>query len=201
MALSPLHLMLLGLAMYLPFAGIKRSLYRLMGARIHRSVYIAPDVSLKCTDMRRVRMDAHCSLGLGTSISCECIEMDEDSKIAAGVRVCGKASVKLGRSVYLGHNVLLDCWNNVLLEDRVQLGPGAMILTHDSSNAYIRGAGITSAEAIVREDSYIGAGAIVLPGVEIGPRAIVGAGAVVTRHVPAGTTVVGVPARPQPERD
>jgi maltose O-acetyltransferase len=42
---------------------------------------------------------------------------------------------------------------------------------------------------------WIGGGAIVLPGVSIGDDAIVGAGSVVTRDVPPGTTVVGNPAR------
>ena len=54
----------------------------------------------------------------------------------------------------------------------------------------------TRAEKIViGDDVWIGAGAIVLPGVTIGEGAIIGAGAVVTKDVPAGETYVGVPAR------
>ncbi len=48
----------------------------------------------------------------------------------------------------------------------------------------------------IGSDVWIGGGAIVLPGVKIGDRAIVGAGAVVTKDVLADTTVVGNPARP-----
>ena len=50
--------------------------------------------------------------------------------------------------------------------------------------------------AAIGRDVWIGGGAIVLPGVKIGDRAIVGAGAVVTKDVLADTTVVGNPARP-----
>lgn len=47
----------------------------------------------------------------------------------------------------------------------------------------------------VKDGAVIGAGAIILPGVEIGCSAIVGAGAVVTKDVPPGVTVVGNPAK------
>ena len=47
----------------------------------------------------------------------------------------------------------------------------------------------------IEDGAFLGAGAIVLPGVTVGRDAIVGAGAVVTRDVPPGETVVGVPAR------
>lgn len=49
----------------------------------------------------------------------------------------------------------------------------------------------------IGDGSYIGTGAIVLPGVTIGRNAIVGAGAVVVKDVPDGTTVVGMPAKPR----
>ncbi|MET0292557.1 MAG: DapH/DapD/GlmU-related protein, partial [Steroidobacteraceae bacterium] len=50
---------------------------------------------------------------------------------------------------------------------------------------------------VIGRNVWIGAGALVLPGVTIGDDALIGAGSVVTRDVPAGTTVVGNPARPR----
>jgi acetyltransferase-like isoleucine patch superfamily enzyme len=52
------------------------------------------------------------------------------------------------------------------------------------------------APVIIRSGAYLGSGVTVLQGVEIGEQAVVGAGALVERNVPAGTVVAGVPARP-----
>ncbi|MNN96997.1 Maltose O-acetyltransferase [compost metagenome] len=64
-----------------------------------------------------------------------------------------------------------------------------------------RAEGLESARPIrIGRNVWIGGGAIVLPGVTIGDDAVVGAGSVVTRDVPAGATVVGNPARAVPAR-
>ena len=55
---------------------------------------------------------------------------------------------------------------------------------------------VATAPVVIEDDAWIGIGAIVLKGVRIGAGARVDAGAVVTRDVPAGTTVAGNPARP-----
>lgn len=65
---------------------------------------------------------------------------------------------------------------------------GAVVLTHD-------GVRKLHAVTVIGADSFIGCNAIILPGIRIGPQAIVAAGAVVTRDVPANTVVAGNPAR------
>ena len=51
-------------------------------------------------------------------------------------------------------------------------------------------------ETVVERGASLGSGAVILGGIRIGARAIIGAGAVVTRDVPPDATVVGSPARP-----
>ncbi len=75
-----------------------------------------------------------------------------------------------------------------------RITPGVMILTHDASFFNHTGR-YRVAPVKIGDRVYIGYGAIIMPGVTIGEDAIVGAGAVVTRDVPDGTVVVGVPAR------
>ena len=83
------------------------------------------------------------------------------------------------------------------LGDNCQVGPLVQIHTADHPrDRPLRPQGYESGVPVrIGSNVWIGGGAIVLPGVSIGDDAIVGAGSVVTRNVPPGTTVVGNPAR------
>jgi maltose O-acetyltransferase len=106
-------------------------------------------------------------------------------------------NIHIGDSVFL--NVLctiLDC-NQVRIGHHVMIGPNVQIYTaaHDL-RAETRNQGWEVAKPVVIEDNvWVGGGAILLPGVRIGRNAVVGAGAVVSRNVPANTIVAGNPAR------
>lgn len=101
-----------------------------------------------------------------------------------------------------GVQVGQNCWisHHCRVEPRTEIGnnctlTNCVVLTHDAS--MWRHLGKTrTAKVVIRDNCYIGYGAIVLPGVTIGPDSIVGAGSVVTRDVPPRTVVAGVPARP-----
>jgi maltose O-acetyltransferase len=85
----------------------------------------------------------------------------------------------------------------VTIGDDVQIGPNVQILTPTHPlDAERRRAKWEAAEPIAIGDNvWLGGGVIVLPGVTIGADAVIGAGAVVTRDVPAGVLAVGNPAR------
>lgn len=107
--------------------------------------------------------------------------------------------VTLGNKVRISENVKIDCSSPLLVEDNVWISENVSILNHEhnidarewkASKDVRKTQGLT-----LGEDSWIGAGAIILPQVSvIGKGAIVGAGSVVTKNVEPYTVVAGNPA-------
>ena len=108
-----------------------------------------------------------------------------------------------GQNIHIGDHVYLNflCTildnNEVHIGHHVMIGPAVQIYTAAHLlQAEARIQGWEVAKPIVIEDNvWLGGGAILLPGVRIGRNAVVGAGAVVSRSVPANTVVAGNPAR------
>lgn len=108
-----------------------------------------------------------------------------------------------GQNTYVGDHVYLNflCTifdnNEVHIGHHVMIGPAVHIYTAAHPiQAEARIQGWEEAKPIVIEDNvWLGGGAILLPGVTIGRNAVVGAGAIVTRSVPANMVVAGNPAR------
>lgn len=105
----------------------------------------------------------------------------------------------IGDDVYIGHDVHLHAVDDVsigsgsMLADGVYIGSG---MHSKGKFAQVHGTGPIN----VGHGCFIGQRAIILGGVTIGDGAVVGAGSVVTRDVPAGATAAGVPARVLPGR-
>ena len=103
----------------------------------------------------------------------------------------------IGSGCHLGKEVLLDLCDRVTIGAETTVSMRVMILTHlDVGRSPLKRAAFPRRQAPVTigAGSYLGAGAIILPGVTVGKFAVVGAGAVVTRDVPERAVVAGVPA-------
>ena len=104
---------------------------------------------------------------------------------------------RLGMTVGPGVAFALESTPDVFWPDRITvrahaiIGYDATILCHEYLQEEYR-----VGEVVIGERAMIGAGAIVLPGVEVGADARVAANSLVSEDVPAGTTVAGVPAEP-----
>lgn len=106
-------------------------------------------------------------------------------------------NIELGKNFYANHHCIILDAAKVRIGDDVLLGPGVQIytVTHPLDAAQ-RKTGLEKGQAVTIGNSvWIGGGAIILPGVSIGDVAVVAAGAVVTKDVPASVVVAGNPAK------
>ena len=106
-------------------------------------------------------------------------------------------NIGLGAGSFLNFNCIILDVCAVVIGEKTQIGPGVQLIAADHPREEaMRDAGLEFARPVrIGRNVWIGAGAIVLPGITVGEGAIVGAGAIVTRDVPAGATAVGNPAR------
>ena len=108
-------------------------------------------------------------------------------------------NIRLGAGVFLNFNCVILDVVEVTIGDRTKIGPGVQILAADHPrDPAIRATGLESGRPVrIGCNVWIGAGAIILSGVSIDDDALIGAGSVVTRNVPAGAIAFGNPARVQ----
>jgi maltose O-acetyltransferase len=106
-------------------------------------------------------------------------------------------NLKIGNNCYVGKAVLFDIPNRIVLEDEVVVSARATFLTHADTGSRIMSHWYPRREGPIRigRGTWIGAGAIIFPAVELGECCVVGAGAVVTHSWPARSVIVGVPAK------
>ena len=110
----------------------------------------------------------------------------------------GFRALKTGECAFLGDQVLIDLARGVVLGDHVTVAARANLITH--LNVGYRDHPLQAAfpakaqPVVIGSGSFVGAGATILAGVQVGERCFVAAGAVVSRDVPAGRLVAGVPA-------
>lgn len=128
------------------------------------------------------RIWAFTNILAGASIGSDCNICDQvfiENEVRVGNRVTVKCGVQL--------------WDGTTLEDDVFVGPN-VTFTNDKlprSKHHLD----EFPRTLIRQGASIGGGAVILPGITVGPHAMVGAGAVVTKDVPPYAIVTGNPAR------
>lgn len=129
------------------------------------------------------------------------ISIDKNTRIGKNTRI---SSGFKGR-IKIGSNVLLDDGCFVMAQDKIVIGNNTWIAAYcfitDFNHIYknnkklIVEQGYDIKSVVIGENVWIGAHCIILPGVTIGDRVVVGAGSVVTKDIPANSIAVGNPAR------
>jgi len=109
-----------------------------------------------------------------------------------------KSTLLLGDEVFIGYGTELDISDQLQIGNNVLIAPGCFITDHGHRHVpgyTIASQGCESAPVYIGNDVWLGAHAVVLPGISIGNGAIVAAGAVVAQDVETMSIVAGVPAR------
>jgi acetyltransferase-like isoleucine patch superfamily enzyme len=103
---------------------------------------------------------------------------------------------KIGKDVFLDHVEVEEIYPEFLeIENNVTIAYGTRILLHDSSMNNLFGDPVRFGKVVIKEGAYIGSRCIIMPGVTIGKKSIVGAGSLVTKDVKDETIVMGTPAK------
>lgn len=102
-----------------------------------------------------------------------------------------------GNNVYANFNLTLVDDTDIYVGDNVMFAPNVVVATagHPIDPSLRRRVGQFNMPVHIGDNVWIGAGAIIMPGVTIGENSVIGAGSVVTRDIPANVVAVGNPCR------
>lgn len=144
--------------------------------------------------MIHVTADCQARVSDSTNVWQFCVVLPK-AKIGENCNICSHCFIE--NDVFVGNNVTVKCgvqlWDGLRVEDNVFIGPN-VTFTNDK---FPRSKQYPDAflETRICKGASIGAGSVVLCGIEIGENAMVGAGSVVTKDIPANELWVGNPAK------
>ncbi|MCF2500402.1 DapH/DapD/GlmU-related protein [Dyadobacter chenhuakuii] len=153
---------------------------------VARTIRLCVQMNATATELDQVRTQL--SEIIGT-------EIDESTTIFPPFYTNFGKSVKLGKNVFINHACSFLDIGGITIEDNVQIGPRVNLTSENHPLDPDDRTTLIPKPVIIKRNAWIGAGATILPGVTIGENAVVAAGAVVSRDVPANTVVAGIPAK------
>ncbi|QAZ69607.1 acyltransferase [Solidesulfovibrio carbinolicus] len=199
---------LLGWIPGLPGIALRHVAYRPLLAPGSARPVIEDGVELFHAATIRLGASVYIDRGARLHASRAAIEIGDCCRVMRGAYVCSYVSravpgegIRLGPRCWVGvGSVLASGQGGLFLGEGVLIGPGATLVTgdHDFSRHDLSSIDqdYVGSPIVIGDNVWIGAGATVVGGVTIGDRAVIAAGAVVTRDVAGGEVVGGVPARP-----
>jgi len=125
-------------------------------------------------------VDIHPSAKIGDNVT-----------IGRYTNICGAVSIGLGTRIQ-GFCFIPD---SIEIGERVFIGPNVVFTNVKYPRIRDNAMKIRDGITVIEDDVSIGAGAVICPGIRIGARSLIGAGAVVTKDIPSDIVVIGTPAR------
>jgi acetyltransferase-like isoleucine patch superfamily enzyme len=121
--------------------------------------------------------------------------IDESVAVFTPLYINYGKNTKIGKNVFINFDCVFLDLGGITIEDNVLIAPKVSLLSEGHPVSPQNRQSLVPGHIHIKKNAWIGAGATILPGVTIGENAIVAAGAVVSKDVPANTIVGGIPAK------
>jgi acetyltransferase-like isoleucine patch superfamily enzyme len=123
------------------------------------------------------------------------IKLDKSTTVFAPFHTNFGRFISIGKNVFINHACSFLDMGGITIEDDVFIGPKVNLITENHPLEPGNRKALICKPIVIKRNAWIGAAVTILPGVTIGENAVVAAGAVVAKDVPANTIVGGVPAK------
>lgn len=167
-----------------------RQLYDFSDAEIYKSLDHAKTL---CARLQTVTISDECYRGMIEDLI---PGIPEDSVVCPPFHCDHGNGITVGRNVFVNYNCTMLDGGRITIGDNVKIGPHCQLYTphHPMDHVLRRETKETAYPITIGEDTWLGGGVIVCPGVTIGKRCVIAAGSVVTRDVPDDSLAAGNPA-------
>jgi acetyltransferase-like isoleucine patch superfamily enzyme len=122
-------------------------------------------------------------------------EIDENVTVFTPLYINYGKHTKIGKNVFINFDCVFLDLGGITIEDNVLIAPKVSLLSEGHPVNPNERQSLVPGHIHIKKNAWIGAGATILPGVTVGENAVVAAGAVVSKDVPANTVVGGIPAK------
>jgi acetyltransferase-like isoleucine patch superfamily enzyme len=122
-------------------------------------------------------------------------EIDESVAVFTPLYINYGKHTKIGKNVFINFDCVFLDLGGIIIEDNVLIAPKVSLLSEGHPVSPDERQSLVPGTIHIKKNAWLGAGATILPGVTIGENAVVAAGAVVSKDVPANTIVGGIPAK------
>lgn len=123
------------------------------------------------------------------------LTIDETTTLFTPLHINLGIFTRIGKNVFINADCTFLDIGGITIEDDVLIGPKVSLVTESHPLDPAERKSLLVKPVVIKRNAWIGAGAIILPGVTVGENAVVAAGAVVNKDVPANSIVTGVPAK------
>ena len=173
---------------------LKTRVYKLFGAKIGKGVSIGFGSFILANSFSKIQIGNYSKIRQFTFIACSEVSIGPYTEIAIFVWIYGAGKLRVADKCYVGPRCIINLRQNDFTMGSYA-GLGGNVYTHGHWLPYTQGWPRKHGDVTLEDFAWVPAKVLLLPGVKIGTRSIIGSGAVVTKDIPPYSFAAGVPAK------